>query len=113
MTTTAEFKQQRLHVDARFDEVNARFDQVDARFDQIDAQFGDLRQELEHPFQNLEARMIISKAFRPGARIEPIGISVEGDFYPAPNPFPKTVRLFWRLRLPEESKWLSDQSIDH
>ena len=143
----AEFKQQRLHVDAqfekvdaRFDEVNARFEKVDVRFDEVNArfekvdarfdkvemrldrmdakfegmemrfddvakEFGHLRQEFEHRFQNLEARMINSKAFRPGARIEPIGISLRGNFYPTPEPFPKTVRLFWRLRLPEESKY--------
>ena len=123
----AEFKQQRCHVDARFDDVDARFDAVDVRFDEVKDELRDMKQDIsdlkvdvsdlkvdvaqqrkdfERRFDAIEARMINSRACRPGARISPIGKSVDGEFYPAPYRFPQTVRHFWRLRLPEESELL-------
>ena len=120
---------ERLDLMAKSEEVDRRFDYVDKRFEQVDKQLdlaqaerselreeigkvktelSQLRQDFEYRFQNIEARMINSKAFRPGARIEPIGKSIRGEFYPAPQPFPKTIRHFWHLRLPEESRCLFD-----
>ena len=107
----AEFKQQRLYMDKRFDYMDTRFEESRQRFESIeakmDAGFEDFRQRfetIEAKLDNTQNMIINSKAFRPGNRISPISKYVEGGFLPSPNPFPKTVRHFWHLRLPEESK---------
>ncbi|MCJ1383633.1 hypothetical protein MMC17_006747 [Xylographa soralifera] len=117
-------------VDLRFEEIenkmNRRFDEVDKRFDEVDKKFKALEQKMDRRFEEVDKKMDrrfeevdkkmrqrfdhIQKASRNFLRtrgweeIYPVGSFDSQGSILTPQYFPRTVKRFWKLKGPSQSK---------
>ncbi|KAI9678044.1 MAG: hypothetical protein M1817_005988 [Caeruleum heppii] len=128
-----EFKQQRIFMERRFDEVNQRFAEVHQRFADVDQRFADVDQrfgqvdqrfgEVGQRFDKLDDRMdkfderlsqIEAREYNASLRsswqsIQPVGVfdplADPGDRFRMPEYFPNKVIKFWHLQRPRHREY--------
>ena len=114
-----QFKEVEKKIDGRFKEMDGRFEEVDERFNKmekkIDERFKEMEKTMDGRFEEFDTKMRggfvhmqnASRNFlrtRGWEEIYPMGtLDVRGGIH-TPEHFPRTVRRFWSLKDPSQSK---------